>query len=49
MALECKNCCYYGFTEGVEYEHCCFREWGHDDYEVAPCDEEEVNPGYEEY
>lgn len=43
--LECKNCCYFDFSEGNPHEHCCFREWGHSDEEVAPCDE----PDYDEY
>lgn len=46
--MKCENCCYFGFTEGVEYEHCCFREWGHGDWEVAPCDEPEYDDFNEE-
>lgn len=44
--LECKNCSYFSQSEDSEWGetyHCCFREWGHGDDEVAPCDE----PDYE--
>lgn len=46
---ECKNCCYYAESEETPYEHCCFIEWGHQEWEIAPCDEEEINPDYREY
>lgn len=48
--MDCKNCCYFGFSgdpawigkDGKEIEHCLFREL-RGDYETAPCDE----PNYE--
>lgn len=49
---ECKNCCYFNVTDDPEWngkEHCCFHEWGHEDWETAPCDEPEYEPAYEEY
>lgn len=46
---ECKNCCYYAESKEIPYEHCCFIEWGHQEFEIAPCDEEEIDPGYREY
>ena len=44
---ECKGCCYFAITDnpdwirkdGTPIEHCCFQEWGHEDWETAPCDE----------
>ena len=42
--LKCENCCYYAVTDITEWngkEHCCFSEWGHGDWETAPCDEPE--------
>lgn len=51
--MECKNCVYFQATEDKEWngkEHCCFREWGHEDWETAPCDEPEWdNITYDEY
>ncbi len=44
MGLECNFCGYFAVTENPEWKgrpHCCFREWGHKDYETAPCDEPE--------
>lgn len=46
--MKCENCCYFGYSENPDYirkdgtkiEHCLFREL-RDDYETAPCDEEE--------
>ena len=43
---ECKNCCYFGYSDdpswirqdGTKIEHCLFREL-RGDYETAPCDE----------
>ena len=46
--LECKNCCYFSESLEVQYEHCCFREWGHSDWELAPCDDPDFNDEYEE-
>ena len=46
--MKCENCTYYDFTEDVEYEHCCFNEWGHADTEVAPCDDPDFDDDYEE-
>ena len=37
--MKCENCNYYSMSEGVDYEHCCFTEWGHADWELAPCDD----------
>lgn len=39
---ECKACGFFSVTPDTEWKgkpHCCFREWGHGDDEVAPCDE----------
>ena len=39
--LKCENCCYFAVTTSDEWggiEHCCFHEWGHGDWETAPCD-----------
>lgn len=49
--LECKNCCYYSESPEANGFHCCFNEWGHSDYEVAPCDEDYYadEDVYEEY
>ena len=44
MGLECNFCGYFAVTEDPEWKgrpHCCFHEWGHKDYETAPCDEPE--------
>lgn len=41
--LKCENCCYFACSEGVEYEHCCFHEWGHSYEDIAPCDEPEYD------
>lgn len=46
MGLECKNCCYFGYSydrdgDYPEYEHCLFRELGHGDWETSPCDEDD--------
>lgn len=55
---ECKRCCYFAVTDNPDWidkngnpiEHCCFREWGHEDWETAPCDYSEDDfPLYEEY
>lgn len=43
---ECKNCCYFAETDNKEWNgkpHCCFHEWGHGDWEKAPCDEDEYD------
>lgn len=45
--LKCEDCCYYAESPEVKYMHCCFREWGHEDYEIAPCDEEDYS--WDEY
>ena len=49
-ALECQNCNYFAQSTNSEWgetEHCCFREWGHSDDEVAPCDEPDYDvPNY---
>ena len=40
---ECKKCCYFAVTDDPFWngnEHCCFHEWGHGDWEKAPCDED---------
>lgn len=45
--MRCENCCYFAETDAEEWNgkaHCCFREWGHMEDEIAPCDE----PQYEE-
>ena len=50
--MMCQNCNYFAITDDPFWkgkEHCCFREWGHTDDEIAPCDEEDINLGYEEY
>lgn len=59
--LECKNCCYFTVTDdpdwtrkdGTPIEHCCFHEWGHGDWETAPCDEPDYDNddifGYDDY
>ena len=42
--MECQDCVYFDVTEDPWWRgkpHCCFREWGHDDSETAPCDEPE--------
>ena len=44
---ECRRCCYFAETDDPFWngrEHCCFHEWGHGDWETAPCDE----PVYED-
>ena len=50
--LKCENCCYYAVSDNRDWhgkEHCCFTEWGHGDWETAPCDEEEYDDVEEEY
>lgn len=40
--MECINCNYFAQTDDPDWngrEHCCFREWGHGDEEIAPCDD----------
>lgn len=48
-SLKCENCNYYAETEEVKYVHCCFREWGHGDWETAPCDEDEYEEVPDDY
>lgn len=36
--MKCKECCYFNSTTENAHEHCCFTEWGHSDYETAPCE-----------
>lgn len=47
--MKCENCCYFAASEQNEHEHCCFEEWGHPFYDVAPCDEEDYDDVEEEY
>ena len=49
MKLECKNCCYFNSTTENEYEHCCFTEWGHSEWEKAPCEYAEDEIFVEDY
>ena len=54
--MKCENCCYFGYSDNPDYinkngekiEHCLFYEI-RDDFDNAPCNEEEINPGYREY
>lgn len=45
--MKCENCCYYSYSEMSDYEHCCFNEWGHGDYEIAPCDDKDFDDNFE--
>lgn len=47
--MECENCCYYSASEENEYEHCCFTEWGHDETDIAPCDDPDFEDKRDDY